>query len=143
MPKNANVICESSLMGVVDTLGLAVMWHICYDIVCSTTQSYQKTVRLPDDFWYLAKSQVAHNNLFSALLNIWIKIVLFNRCKFEKTSTPLWKDIEQDKKSLPLCRGKKWKHVLSGANRIKCLDDMKKLTKFPSAKWLFWYNSKF
>ena len=26
---------------------------------------------------------------------------------------------------------------------IKCLDDMKKLTKFPSAKWLFWYNSKF
>ena len=52
-----------------------------------------------------------------ALFNIWMTIVLIDANS--KTSTPLWEDIEQDKKSFPLCRGKEWKHVLSGANGHK------------------------
>ena len=70
-----------------------------------------------------------------------------NRRKLERTSTPLWKDIEQDKKSLPLCREKEWKHVLYGANRHKMsqryekIDQNTSFAKYPSNKWLFWVFS--
>ena len=59
------------------------------------------------------------------------------------------KDIEQDKKTLPLCRGKEWKHVLSGENRHKMsrryekIDQNTSFAKWPSAECFFMYKSKF